>query len=61
MTMTSQFTAQLTGVIVTILYTVLVTFLILQVVDVLTGLRVTPDEEREGLDIVLHDEQGYNM
>jgi len=61
MTMTSQLAAQLAGVVVAILYTALATFLILQVVDVLTGLRVTPDEETEGLDIVLHDEQGYNM
>jgi len=61
MTMTSQLAAQLAGAVVAILYTALATFLILQVVDVLTGLRVTPDEETEGLDIVLHDEQGYNM
>jgi Amt family ammonium transporter len=61
MTMMTQMGAQLAGVIVTVLYTALATFLILQVVDVLTGLRVTPDEETEGLDIVLHDETGYNM
>jgi len=61
MTMTSQLAAQFAGVVVTILYTALATFLILQVVDVLTGLRVAQDEETEGLDIVLHDEQGYNM
>jgi ammonium transporter, Amt family len=61
MTMMSQLAAQAAGVIVTVLYTALATLLILQVVDVLTGLRVTLDEETEGLDIVLHDEQGYNM
>jgi len=61
MTMSAQLAAQFVGVVVTILYTALATFLILQVVDVLTGLRVTQDEETEGLDIVLHDEQGYNM
>lgn len=61
MTMISQTGAQIAGVIVTVLYTALATFLVLQVVDVLTGLRVAPDEETEGLDIVLHDETGYNM
>jgi len=61
MTMFSQLEAQLAGVVVTILYTVFATFMILQAVDVLTGLRVTSDEETEGLDIVLHDETGYNM
>ena len=61
MTMMSQLGAQAAGVIVTILYTAVATFVILQVVDVLTGLRVSTDEETEGLDIVLHDEQGYNM
>jgi Amt family ammonium transporter len=61
MNMASQLEAQLAGVVVTILYSALATFLILQVVDVLTGLRVTQDEETEGLDVVLHDETGYNM
>jgi Amt family ammonium transporter len=61
MNMASQLEAQAAGVVVTILYTALATFMILQVVDVLTGLRVTPDEETEGLDVVLHDETGYNM
>ena len=27
----------------------------------MVGLRVSEDEETEGLDIVLHDEQGYNL
>lgn len=61
MTMMSQMGAQLAGVVVTVLYTALATFLILQVVDVLTGLRVPPDSETEGLDIALHDEKGYNL
>jgi Amt family ammonium transporter len=45
------------GVAITIAYCAVVTFIILKVVGLLTrGLRVTPDEEREGLDIVLHGE-----
>ncbi len=57
----SQFRAQFTGALVAILYTAVATFGILQIVDVITGLRVNGDEETEGLDIALHDEKGYNM
>jgi ammonium transporter, Amt family len=40
-------------------YTVVVTLLILLVVDKVVGLRVTEDEEREGLDASQHGEAGY--
>jgi Amt family ammonium transporter len=61
MTMGSQVAVQFTGVIVTILYTGIVTFVALQLTNVLVGLRVTGEEETEGLDQVLHDERGYNL
>jgi Amt family ammonium transporter len=41
---------------VTIVYTAIATFIILKVVDMIIGLRVEKDEEREGLDLVLHGE-----
>jgi Amt family ammonium transporter len=47
---------QLVGVLVAVGYAVVVSYIILRVVDATVGLRVTPDEEREGLDIVLHGE-----
>lgn len=50
---------QLEGVIITIVVSALVTFVLAQVVDVTIGLRVTPDEEREGLDLSQHGEVGY--
>ncbi|WP_291720546.1 hypothetical protein, partial [Magnetospirillum sp. 64-120] len=31
-------------------------FILLKVIDMVIGLRVTPDEEREGLDLSLHGE-----
>ncbi|WP_374337359.1 ammonium transporter [Leeia sp.] len=37
-------------------YTLVVTWLLLKVLDMTIGLRVSTDEEREGLDIVLHGE-----
>ena len=49
------------GVVATIAWCGAATWVILKIVDALTGLRVSPDEETEGLDIVLHDEQGYNL
>lgn len=59
--MGGQFGVQLTGVLVTILFTASVTFLILKLVALLTGgLRVTDEQEVEGLDIVSHEETGYN-
>ena len=59
MTMGSQVGVQLTGVIATIIFTAVVTFVILKIVDALLGLRVTEEQETEGLDINQHDERGY--
>jgi ammonium transporter, Amt family len=41
------------------LYAVVVTFVILKVLDKLVGLRVTEQDEREGLDTTQHGEEGY--
>jgi len=37
------------------------TFVILKICDLITGVRVTPDQEVEGLDLSLHGEEGYNF
>jgi len=59
---TQQFSVQMIGVITVLLYTAFVTFVIFKVVSVLTkGLRVSEDEESEGLDIVSHEERGYDL
>jgi Amt family ammonium transporter len=47
---------QLWGVGTTLIYGFIMSFLILKLVDLMLGLRVTPDEEREGLDITQHGE-----
>jgi len=59
MTMGSQLGVQLTGVIATIVFTAVATFVILKLVDVLLGLRVTDEQETQGLDISQHEERGY--
>ena len=47
---------QVKGVVVTLVYSGVLTFVLLKIVDVIIGLRVTEEEEREGLDVVLHGE-----
>jgi Amt family ammonium transporter len=47
---------QLIGVGVVFVYDVIVTLIILKIVDMVIGLRVSEDVEREGLDIALHGE-----
>jgi Amt family ammonium transporter len=42
-------------------YTAVLTFVLLKVVDFLVGLRVSEEEETEGLDINQHNERGYDM
>ncbi|MCU7880029.1 MAG: ammonium transporter [Candidatus Thiodiazotropha sp. (ex Lucinoma aequizonata)] len=59
-TMGGQLYVQFIGVIATIAFTVVATFAILKLVDLLLGLRVNHEQEIEGLDIVLHEERGYN-
>ena len=52
-----QLQHQAVAVGATITYTAVMTLLILLVVGVIFGLRVTQEEEREGLDVVLHGER----
>ncbi len=61
MTMASQLGVQAIGVAAVFVYTAIITYILLKVLDALMGLRVTGDEETEGLDIVLHDERGYDL
>ena len=59
--MASQVGTQVIGIGATIVYCGVVSFIILKVLDNVIGLRVSEQEEQEGLDIVCHDEQGYNL
>jgi ammonium transporter, Amt family len=55
----SQFVLQCEGVVSTIIISGVGTFVILMIVKAIVGLRVNEEEEREGLDIVLHGEQVF--
>jgi Amt family ammonium transporter len=48
---------QALGVGVTVVYCAVVTFILLKLVDLVMGLRVTEEQEREGLDLALHGER----
>jgi Amt family ammonium transporter len=61
MTMTSQVGVQIVGVLASGIYSAVGTFVLLKLVDLVLGLRVSPDEETEGLDLNLHNERGYDM
>lgn len=56
-----QLKVQLIGIGATLIYTAAISFALYKLVDALIGLRVTADEETEGLDIVLHNESGYDL
>jgi Amt family ammonium transporter len=61
MTIGAQVGKQFVGVGATLVYTAIVSFILLKIVDVIVGLRVTEEQETEGLDIALHDERGYTL
>ena len=60
-TMTDQVKVQFIGVAATIVFTAVMTWIILKLVSVFVPLRVDEEEEIEGLDVVLHDERGYDL
>jgi Amt family ammonium transporter len=55
-----QFMTQLTGVVTTIVWSAVVSFVAYKIVDMLVGLRVTEEREREGLDVTEHGESAYH-
>jgi len=61
MNMGRQVGVQLTGVVATFAWCGVITFVLLKGIDAVIGLRVTNEQETEGLDVVLHDETGYNL
>jgi Amt family ammonium transporter len=60
-TIGQQVGTQAFAVIVVIGWTLAATFVALKIADLICGLRVTNEEERNGLDITQHEEKGYNI
>ena len=61
MNMASQVSVQLIGIGSTFVYTALVTWVLLKLVDSMLGLRIDAEEETNGLDLVEHNERGYDL
>ena len=61
MNMASQVLVQITGIIATFAYTAVITYLLLKLIDNLLVLRVDEEDEMRGLDLVEHDERGYDL
>ena len=56
-----QVLIQLEAVIITIIVSAVVAFIALKISDMLIGMRVTEEAEREGLDVTSHGEKAYYM
>ena len=56
----SQFMVQLGGVALTVVWTAIASFVILKVAGLAGGLRVSENDEVEGLDLTQHGERGYH-
>jgi Amt family ammonium transporter len=56
----SQLFIQAEGVVITMVWSGVVAFIAYKIVDMLVGLRVSEEDEREGLDITSHGETAYS-
>ena len=56
----AQVWIQAQAVLTTVVWTAVVAFVAYKIVDLVIGLRVTEEEEREGLDISSHGETAYH-
>ena len=54
-----QLVTQLISVIIAIVFSGVLTFVIATIIDRTIGLRAGEDDEQQGLDLRLHNEQGY--
>jgi Amt family ammonium transporter len=58
--MAGQVITQIKAICVTIVWTGVVSFILFKILDVVIGLRVTEEAEREGLDLTAHGERAYH-
>jgi Amt family ammonium transporter len=60
-TIGQQLGIQLLGAVATVVWCGVATFVILKIVNLVSPLRVSAEQENEGLDLVLHGESGYSL
>jgi Amt family ammonium transporter len=56
-----QLVTQLIGAVATLVWSGVATLVILKLVNLVTPLRVSAEQENEGLDLVSHEERGYSL
>jgi Amt family ammonium transporter len=56
-----QLVTQATGVATTVIWSGVVAFIVFKLIDLTIGLRVSEEDEREGLDTTAHGEAAYRM
>ncbi|MDD5461458.1 MAG: ammonium transporter [Methylococcales bacterium] len=59
--LSTQFISQMWGVMICIIWSAAISFIAFKFVDIMIGLRVTEECEREGLDISEHGEKAYQI
>lgn len=60
-TIGAQLKVQAIGILATGAYTAVVSYVLLKILDLIVGLRVDEEQETEGLDLVGHNETGYDL
>ena len=60
-TIGQQLWVQVKSVLFTLAFSGIMTFIVLKLLDATIGLRVSREQEIEGLDLALHDERAYNI
>jgi Amt family ammonium transporter len=51
---------QIVGILIAIVLSVVGTLILLKLVDLVIGLRMSPEDEMEGMDVTQHGEEGYD-
>ncbi|WP_308874317.1 hypothetical protein [Thiothrix subterranea] len=59
--MGGQVITQASGVLLTVVWSGVVSFVLFKLIDMTMGLRVSEEEERQGLDTASHGERAYSM
>jgi Amt family ammonium transporter len=60
-TIAKQLGVQLLGATATVAWCAIATYVLLKIVNAVVPLRVSREQENEGLDLVLHEERGYSL
>jgi Amt family ammonium transporter len=60
-TMGTAFLAQLLATVITIVWAGGASYILIKITQTIVGLRVTADDETEGLDITSHGERSYDL